>query len=411
VLISPIAAADSGALATQLEATPIDVLKITPSHAGALLAGGDRRVLPRRWLVIGGERAPWDLVERVRNLSEVSILNHYGPTEATIGCCTFEVQDVPGDYGPATVPIGTPIANTQCYLLDARRHPVPLGAPGQLFVGGAGVARGYVAQPDLTAARFVEDPFAAPAGARMYDTGDLARWLPDGTLEFLGRADEQVKIRGYRVEPAEVEGALRAHDHVQEAVVVARTGPAGEVRLVAYCATGGDALSTELATHLAQWLPEFMIPSAIVCLDVLPMTPSGKVDRLALPDPEESGAAGAGHVAPRTPVEEALTQIWARVLSSERVGVEDDFFALGGHSLLATQVVAEVRSGFDVDLPLHSLFMFPTIAGLAGEIVRMMRESEGDETDRLVAELEGLSDDEVEALLAAEAPLRPGQQR
>ncbi len=402
VLVSPVAAADANALVRQLERTPIDVLKITPSHVNALIAAADPRALPRRWLVIGGERAPWDLVTRLRAISDVRILNHYGPTEATVGCCTFPVGDGPGEYEPATVPIGRPIAGDTCYVLDGARQLVPLGAPGELHIGGAGVARGYIGAPELTAERFLPDPFASTPAARMYNTGDVARWLPDGTLEFLGRVDEQVKIRGYRVEPTEVESALRTHEHVREAIVVTRPGSADELRLVAYCTLELEVSPAELRAHLAQWLPEFMIPSSIVIVDSLPVTPSGKIDRLALPDPDQVGEPGADYVAPSTPVEQAIAEIWSHVLGIERVGVEDDFFALGGHSLLATQVVAQVRSDFAVELPLHSLFTYPTIASLAAEIVGMMGDSEEEETARLMAELEGLSDEEAERLLASE---------
>jgi amino acid adenylation domain-containing protein len=411
VLISPVAAADAGALARQLRQTPIDVLKITPSHLGALIAGGASEVLPRRWLVIGGERAPWDLVTRVRAVSDCAILNHYGPTEATIGCCTFTVGDEPGEYAPATVPIGRPIAGASCYLLSERRTPVPLGAPGTLHVGGAGVARGYVGAPELTAERFLPDPFGASPTARMYDTGDVARWLPDGTLEFLGRVDEQVKIRGYRVEPAEVEGALRAHANVRDAVVIARAVNADQIQLIAYCTLDRAVDQAQLKAHLAQWLPEFMLPSSIVALDAFPVTPSGKIDRLALPDPDQGSESGAEYVAPRTPVEQAIADIWAHVLGVERIGVEDDFFALGGHSLLATQVVAQVRSDFAVDLPLHSLFTYPTVASLTADIVTMMGASEQEETAALMAELEGLSDEEAERLLAGEQIPPDAEQR
>jgi amino acid adenylation domain-containing protein len=402
VLVSPSAAADSGALARELARTPVDVLKITPSHLAALVAGGDSGVLPRRWLVIGGERAPWDLITRVRAISDCAILNHYGPTEATIGCCTSVVGDGPGEYEPATVPIGRPIAGAACYLLDGRLRPVPLGAPGGLHIGGAGVARGYVGAPELTAERFLPDPFSATPTARMYDTGDIARWLPDGTLEFLGRVDEQVKIRGYRVEPAEVEAALRAHECVREAVVVTRPANADQIRLIAYCTLDREVGQAALSVHLSQWLPPFMLPSAIVVVEAFPVTPSGKIDRLALPDPDQEPRPGEDFVAPRTPIEQAIAEIWARVLGVDRVGVQDDFFALGGHSLLATQVVAQVRSDFAVELPLHSLFTYPTVASLAADIVAMMGASEEEETAALMAELEGLSDEEAERLLAGE---------
>jgi acyl-coenzyme A synthetase/AMP-(fatty) acid ligase/acyl carrier protein len=403
VLVSPTAAADPGAFARQFEATPVDVLKITPSHLGALLAGDDPRVLPRRCLVLGGERAPWDLIARIRALSDVSILNHYGPTETTVGSCTFRVGDGPGEYAPASVPIGRPISNTSCYVLDEHGQPMPVGVPGRLLIGGAGVARGYAGDAALSAERFIEDPFGRGPGARMYDTGDLARWLPDGSLEFVGRADEQVKIRGYRVEPGEVEAALRSHPQVREAVAVTHaSATTGDARLVAYCALDGTVSQEDLRIHLTEWLPEYMLPSAIAVLDGLPRTPSGKVDRQALPDPDTLAQDDAEYVGPRTPLEEAIVEIWSQVLDLPRVGIEDDFFSLGGHSLLATQVVAQVRSNFAVELPLHSLFTYPTAASLANEIMQMMGASEEEETAKLMAELEGLSDEEAERLLASE---------
>jgi amino acid adenylation domain-containing protein len=409
VLVNPAVAADPGALAVQFEATPVDVLKITPSHLGALLAGDDPRVLPRRWLVLGGERAPWDLIARVRALSDCAILNHYGPTETTVGSCTFPVGDGPGEYRPASVPIGRPIANTSCYVLDDHGHPVPIGVGGGLFIGGAGVARGYAGEPTLTAERFIANPFAGDPATRIYDTGDLARWLPDGSLEFLGRADEQVKIRGYRVEPAEIEAALRSHPQVREAVALTYPAAAGEQRLVAYCTVDGAVDQEALRVHIAGWLPEYMLPAAIAILDGLPRTPSGKVDRLSLPDPDTLAHEETEYVAPRTPLEEAVAEIWSQALGLPRIGVEDDFFSLGGHSLLATQVVAQVRSDFAVELPLHSLFSYPTVASLSSEIMQMMGASEAEETARLVAELEGLSDEEAEQLLAGDlAPPEPG---
>jgi amino acid adenylation domain-containing protein len=404
VLISPGAAGDPGALAAAVEATPVDVLKITPSHIGALLVANDPRVLPRRWLVLGGERAGWDLIARVRAISSCAILNHYGPTETTVGSCTFAVGEGPGEYETASVPIGRPISNTSCYVLDDGRRLAPVGVPGGLFIGGAGLARGYIGEPELTEERFSADPFEADGNERMYDTGDLARWLPDGTLEFLGRVDEQLKIRGYRVEPAEIEIALRAHPQVREALTVTQTSGAGEPRLVAYCTVEGALDQERLRAHLADWLPEFMLPRAIVIVDELPRTPSGKIDRLLLPDPDLAGIDSAEYIAPRNPLEEAVATIWAQVLGVPRVGVEDDFFALGGHSLLATQVVARVRSDFAVDLPLHSLFTCPTVASLAAEIMHMMGDFEADDTARLMTELESMSDEEAQRLLAEGLP-------
>jgi amino acid adenylation domain-containing protein len=402
VLVNPAVAADTAALTAFVKEHPIDVLKITPSHLNALLVGPESAaVLPRRWLVAGGEALSWDLAARVLALGECRLLNHYGPTETTVGSCTMLVEDGPGPYASATVPIGRPLANTVCYVLDDGGRPVPEGVAGQLYVGGAGVARGYVAQPELTSERFVADSFAGE-GARMYATGDLARRLPDGAIEFLGRADDQVKIRGFRIEPAEIEAALRAFPAVREAVVLAREDGRREHRLVAYV-VGDGAAPEELRRHLTELVPEPMIPSAFVVLDDLPRTPSGKIDRLSLPAPEdaETGAQRA-YVAPRTPIEETVAEIWTEVLGVGRVGVDDDFFALGGHSLLATQIVARVRSDFSIDLPLHALFTSPTVAALSQQIVDLLGKGGDEETEELLAQLEGLSDEEAERLLAGE---------
>jgi len=403
VLISPAAAADGAAAAAFLQTHPIDVLKITPSHLNALLVGSDAAgVLPKKWLVIGGEALSWDLVARVRELADCHILNHFGPTETTVGSCTFALAAAGDELETTTVPIGTPIANTSCYVLDAHGRCVPEGVPGELFIGGAGVARGYVGQPALTNERFHPDPFRS---GRMYATGDLVRRLPDGALEFLGRRDDQIKIRGFRVEPAEIEAALRAYEPVREAAVVAHADARGERKLAAYVVLGSAATPDQLRTHLADWIPDYMIPAAFVVLDSLPLTPSGKVDRLALPDPEGAEARSAAtYVAPRSPVEETVAAIWAEVLGLERVGVEDDFFALGGHSLLATQIVAQVRSDFSINLPLHALFTSPTVASLSQQVVELLGHASDSDTEKLLSELEGLSDEEVAVLLAGDAP-------
>jgi acyl carrier protein len=299
------------------------------------------------------------------------------------------------------VPIGHPIANTRCYVLDRWGEPVAIGAPGALFIAGAGVAPGYVGRPELTAERFSPDPFAGDGV--MYDTGDLARWLPDGTLEYLGRADEQVKIRGFRVEPGEVEAALRAHPAIREVAVVVRDDAHGHPRLVAYCAHGPELSQAEMASHTAGLVPDYMIPAVFVSLDALPLTPSGKVDARALPDPAEPGADGDGWVEPSTPLERAVAALWSDVLGIERIGADDDFFALGGHSLLAAQVVAQVRTDFAVELPMHSLFTMPTVATLSEEIGRLLESGDQDETARLLASVEGMSDEEVERMLAEQS--------
>ncbi len=299
--------------------------------------------------------------------------NHYGPSETHV-VTAHALEGDPGAW-PLLPPIGRPIANTQCYVLDRALHPAPVGVPGELYVGGASLARGYLGRADATAERFVPDPFAEQPGARAYRTGDRVRWLADGTLEFLGRADTQVKIRGFRIEPGEVEALLEAHPGVREAVVVAREDRPGEKRLVAYVVPEGGAVPVaELRAHVRDRLPEYMVPAAFVPLGALPLTPSGKTDRRALPAPERADD-GDGYLAPRTWVEEVLAGIWGEVLKLARVGVRDDFFALGGHSLVGTQVISRVREACGVELPLRALFEASTVEGLAARVERDRGES------------------------------------
>jgi surfactin family lipopeptide synthetase A len=302
------------------------------------------------------------------------------------------------------VPIGRPIANTQLYILDPVLQPVPIGIPGELYIGGDGLARGYLNRPDLTAEKFIPNPFGSEPGARLYKTGDLARHRPDGNLEFLGRLDHQVKLRGFRIELGEIEAVLGGHPAVREAVVVVREDVPGDMRLVAFVVSDQEPApaSRELRAFLQAKLPDYMIPSVFIRLDILPLTPNGKVDRRALPAPDQARPAPEdAFVAPRTPVEEGLARIWAQVLGLEQVGIHDNFFELGGHSLLAMRVISRLRDTFHMELPLRSLFEAPTVAGLALTIAQRQAErAEHEEMARLLAELEGLPDDEARRLLA-----------
>ncbi|KYF81764.1 non-ribosomal peptide synthetase, partial [Sorangium cellulosum] len=343
---------------------PIDVLKIVPSHLSALLDTGEgSAVLPRRLLVLGGEALPFSLVERIAALSGgCAVANHYGPTETTVGALVLPLRDLRDRRGCASVPIGRPLACAEAYVLDERLEPAPAGTVGELYLGGAGLSRGYLGQPDLTAERFVPHPFGV--GARLYRTGDRARYRPDGAIEFMGRRDHQVKIRGFRVELGEIEARVREHPAVGQAVVVAREDGAGGRSIVAYVVPRERALDeAALRAFLKDRLPEYMHPGDLVLLHALPLTANGKVDRKALPSP--AARRRREYVAPRTPVEEALAAIWADVLGRPQVGVEDDFFDLGGHSLMAIPLMHRIQQALGGSLSLMAIFEAPTVAGLA----------------------------------------------
>ncbi|WP_164003073.1 non-ribosomal peptide synthetase, partial [Pyxidicoccus caerfyrddinensis] len=354
------------------------LVKITPAHLELLprLLRPERAAGSARALVIGGEALSWAALSFFqRSAPATRLINEYGPTETVVGCCVYDAPADASRTGP--VPIGRPIANTRLYVLDAHLQPVPINVPGELYIGGAGVGRGYRNRPALTAERFRPDPFSDEPGARLYKTGDLCRWMADGNLDYLGRADHQVKLRGFRIELGEVESVLSQHPSVRQAVVVAREDGPGEKRLVAYV-VGHEAPgpgSGELRSHLQSRLPDYMVPAAFVELPSLPLTPNGKVDRKALPLPDPAATdAGRDFEAPRTPVEEVLATLWAQVLGVPRVSLSDNFFDLGGHSLLAMQVLGRVRTAFGVDVPLRALFETPTVAALAPLVEAALRD-------------------------------------
>ena len=309
-----------------------------------------------------GEALSPDIQDAFFTHLDAQLHNLYGPTEAAIDVTFWQCQ-----VGQPVIPIGRPITNTQVYILDSHLQPVPIGVAGELHIGGVGLARGYLNRPDLTAERFIPNPFSSTPGTRLYKTGDLARYLPDGNIEFLGRLDHQVKIRGFRIELGEIETILEQHPAVQQAVVLAREDVPGDKRLVAYLVPQPQQVVTtpDLRDFLRVKLPDYMLPSTFMLLEAFPLTSSGKVDRRALPQPEALRPDLAkAFVAPRTAVEEVLAGIWADVLHVEKVGVYDDFFELGGHSLLATQVVSCAQQEYNVELPLYDVFREPTIARL-----------------------------------------------
>jgi amino acid adenylation domain-containing protein len=390
VVVPHLVSRDPGAFHALLQREGVTVLSQTPSAFRQLIRvdgerGGD---LALRVVVFGGEALePASLREWVerRGAGTPRLVNMYGITETTVHV-TYRVITREDVFAGSGSPIGQAIPDLRLYVLDPTRRPVPVGVPGELYVGGAGVARGYLNRPELTAERFVDDPFAP---GRLYRTGDRVRWTADGGLEYLGRLDEQVKIRGFRIELGEIEARLAEHPEVREAVVLAREDVPGDRRLVAYVV--GAVEADALRAHVRQSLPEYMVPSAFVVVDRLPLTAHGKVDRRALPAPDLAGEEER-YVAPRTPVEETLAGIWAETLRLERVGVEDGFFDLGGHSLLATRVLSRVREEFGVELPLRALFEGPTVAEMAGRV-----EAAQEEMD---AQLAQVDPEEMAQLLA-----------
>ena len=361
---------DPRAFVRALDRYRVTRIILVPSLLRALLESCEDLLgqlsMPKIWTV-SGEALPIEMVQTFyKTLPGSTLLNLYGSSEVAADVTWHEVQ-ASGEEA-ARVSIGCPISNTQIYLLDQHLRLVPPGLPGEIYVGGASLARGYLGQPGPTAERFIPHPWSQEAGARLYKTGDLARHLPDGQLEFIGRRDHQVKVRGHRIELGEIEAALRNHYAVRESVVLARQDASGEKRLEACVVLHqqGAVSVGELHRHLKLQLPEYMLPSAFVFLDSMPLTPSGKIDRLSLPAAEQATlVSDAEFVAPRTPIEETLAGIYAQTLHLERIGIHDNFFDLGGHSLLAMQVLSRIHQNFQLEVPLRNLFDSPTVASLA----------------------------------------------
>jgi amino acid adenylation domain-containing protein len=376
----------------ELEIQMVDLPTAYWHELGVELARGLRgEVLPLpacvRSVVFAGERALQERLAGWRDAMDhgVRLFNSYGPSETTPACSVFDPAEPAAGCSTNGLPIGKPMRGARLYATDPDLRPVPMGVAGELLIAGQGVGRGYAGRPDLTAERFVPDPFSAAPGERVYRTGDRVRWLRDGNLEFLGRVDDQVKVRGFRVEPGEIAAVICRHPGVREAVVVPRESASG-LRLVAYAAAEPGTPVTELRELVKSALPAYMVPADFVLLDALPLTATGKLDRRALPEPTAGDtAAGDGYAPPETVTEELLAAIWAGLLGRERVGIFDDFFDLGGHSLLAPQVFARIEETFQVELPLRALFEAPTVAQLANRIEQ-----------ELLAGIEGMSEEEAE---------------
>ena len=357
-----------------------------------------------RSLLFGGEAVdPLWVKEILADEPPQRLLHVYGPTESTTFATWHLVEEV--EEGAVTIPIGHPISNTKCYLLDQNLRPVPIGVTGQLHIGGAGLARGYLNRPELTAEKFIPDPLSEEAGKQLYQSGDLAKYLEDGSIEFQGRIDHQVKLRGYRIELAEVETVLRQREGVEQAVALVSDGVGGERRLVAYVICQGEMDKRGMRDYMRARLPEYMVPSAFVQVEQVPLTPNGKIDRKALQAIEQTGETPReDYVAPRTQVEEAVAEVFREVLEIELVGVHDNFFELGGHSLMATQMVARLRKTFNVEIPLRVLFTTAfSVEEIADFITRQQIEQVGIEgLAELFDGLNELSDEEAKSLLADE---------
>jgi amino acid adenylation domain-containing protein len=436
----------TAAFAAQLQAQQIDTLFLTTALFHKIAQEMPQAFASLSDLLVGGEALDARRAERVLQLGAPRRLwNAYGPTESVTFASSYLIQDIPD--GAVTTPIGRPIANTRLYILDGRMQPAPIGVGGELYIGGDGLAWGYLGRPALTASTFVPDPFSTEPGARLYRTGDYVRSTADGAIEFLARVDQQVKLRGFRIELGEIEAVLAEHPAVRDVVVIARKESVDDQRLVAYVVaeeprTGNQELGTEnkgtreqgnkaadgdpsalaqgatlqpsaLRAFLTERLPEYMVPAAFVFLPALPINANGKLDRAALPAPDSARPELAdAYVAPRTSVEAALAEIWADVLGLDRVGVHDHFFALGGHSLLATQALTRVRELYRIELPLGAIFERPTVAAFSQIVVESERQQHASpmiesqfaserEAEQLLAQLDSLSDDDMDMLLDA----------
>ncbi|HJR00343.1 MAG TPA: amino acid adenylation domain-containing protein [Methylomirabilota bacterium] len=359
-------AADPAKLMGLLADSGATIVQATPATWRMLIEAGWESA-PGLRLLCGGEVLPADLAARLRATGAL-VWNVYGPTETTIWSTVHHVEEV-----DTTVPIGRPIANTRTYVLDRAGEPVPIGVPGELHIGGAGIARGYLDRPELTAERFVADRFSPDPAARLYRTGDIVRYRGDGALEFLGRVDHQVKVRGFRIELGEIESVLGRHPGVAEAVVVAREDRPGERYLAGYlrAATGASPTVAELRAFIKGYLPDYMVPVTFTSLPSFPLTPNGKVDRRRLPEPDDRRAVSrAPFLAPHGRIEDSIAAAWREVLRLEQVGVDDNFFDLGGHSLLLVQVQAKLRSALDREIAIVEMFQYPTVRTMAGHLAR-----------------------------------------
>lgn len=379
-LVSHERALSSESLGNYLATKNIDVLKLTPSHFKALCADSDNHLMPSRLLVLGGESFDWDWIQLLtKDNSGCAVLNQYGPTETTIGALTFRLDESTRRKKYVNTPIGRPLPNARVYVLDDELEPLPVGVTGQLCIGGSGVARGYLNRPELSAEKFLPDPFSCEPGSRMYLTGDTARFLEDGNIEFLGRRDHQVKVRGYRIELEEIETVLQAYGPIQHAALVISEDD-GEKKLIAYFVlkdVNSEFPIEELRKYAAEKLPEYMVPSRYIKLDQLPLTVGGKIDRARLHALQLDHGGANGSIAGRqvwNEHEDILCAMWQKLLGPQEISSDQNFFQAGGHSLLATRMVSQIRAVFGVELPLREVFSSPTVRGLAARIEEIRKQ-------------------------------------
>jgi amino acid adenylation domain-containing protein/non-ribosomal peptide synthase protein (TIGR01720 family) len=405
-LLGDEAGKDPAALADLIERHGVSHLLALPSLYALLLSQAPDQLHSLKVAIVAGEACATEVVKRHFDvLPQTKLYNEYGPTEATVWSSVYQAGV---DDFDRPLAIGRPITNGRLYILDSHLNPVPIGVAGELYIGGAGIVRGYLNRPELSAERFIPDPFQA-GGGRLYKTGDLARYRVDGAIEFLGRIDHQVKIRGFRIELGEIEAQLLQHPDVKDAVVLAREGQPGDKKLVAYLVFNesvvdqNDMLVDNLKSQLKQALPDYMIPSTFVMLDEMPLSANGKLDRKRLPAPNLGEQISKQYVAPRNETEQILAEIWQDVLGIEQVGITDDFFDLGGHSLVAIQIRSRIQICFDLDFPVKNIFEKSTIEVLANEVVRLqINQHDKNLLDELLKELDQLSDEDAKQLLLSE---------
>ncbi|MTJ48117.1 non-ribosomal peptide synthetase [Dolichospermum sp. UHCC 0259] len=388
---------------TLIQRNNLSLVKITPAHLELLSQQLSSQEVANRTnaFIIGGENLTTQHINFWRKFApETILINEYRPTETVVGCCIYQISQQDSYLG--SIPIGYPIANTELYVLDQYLQPVPKGVIGELYIGGAGLARGYLKQPELTAQKFIPHPFSNEMGARLYKTGDQVRFRIDGNLEFLGRLDDQVKLRGFRIELGEIESLLSSHPTVQDVVVMVREDVAGDQRLVAYLVVKPESsLSiSNLRSFLQEKLPEYMIPTAFIPLETLPLTSNGKVNKKILPAPDQLNAeVKESFIAPRNSLEEQLANIWAEVLKIEKVGIYNNFFSLGGHSLLVTQLISKMRDDIGVELVIQDVFNYPNVANLAVIVTeKLAQDIDEDILARSLAELEELSNADIQLI-------------